>query len=248
MPPEHPDPELLAAIAAGERPDAATASHLEGCEPCTVTLRELGDVTRRLGLLGTPTETPGEEVWERVRGAALDADADPGAVPLRPVPTPVPAAGAPRRRVALAAVAGLAAGLVLGAVGIRLATPDPGGPDDDAPAAAEPGVVVARADLAPLTGDGPRGSASLVRGPERARLWVELPSGGGGDVPRQVWLLDDRADVVAVGLLGDGQAGVFDVPLDVIESHQVVDVSAEPLDGDPAHSGDTLFRGALVAG
>lgn len=72
---------------------------------------------------------------------------------------------------------------------------------------------------------------------------------GEGDL--ELWLIEPDAtgrplDVAPIGLLrGDG-AGVYTVP-DTVDprSHYVVDISIEPRDGDPAHSGDSILRGAL---
>jgi len=70
----------------------------------------------------------------------------------------------------------------------------------------------------------------------------------------ELWLIEPDAtgrpaDVAPVGVLrGDG-AGVYTVPDEVDpRSHYVVDISIEPRDGDPAHSGDSILRGALDTG
>ncbi len=44
----------------------------------------------------------------------------------------------------------------------------------------------------------------------------------------------------------DGASGTFTVPdgLD-LSRYDLVDVSAEPYDGNPAHSGDSIIRGKL---
>jgi hypothetical protein len=63
-----------------------------------------------------------------------------------------------------------------------------------------------------------------------------------------VWLIDrDVTRLVSLGVL-TGSEGRFAVPpsLDLTE-FPVVDVSDEPLDGDPAHSGRSIIRGLLDA-
>ena len=63
-----------------------------------------------------------------------------------------------------------------------------------------------------------------------------------------MWLLKpDVSGLVSLGML-DGTTGEFAVPagLDLAE-FPVVDVSDEPLDGEPAHSGVSVVRGALDA-
>ena len=68
-----------------------------------------------------------------------------------------------------------------------------------------------------------------------------------GDV-REVWLIrSDASGLVSLGLL-DGSTGRFVVPDGIdVDEFNLVDVSAEPVDGDPAHSGDSIVRGELSA-
>ncbi len=50
--------------------------------------------------------------------------------------------------------------------------------------------------------------------------------------------------VAEVGL--EGTEGRLPIPASVdLDDYAVVDVSAEPLDGDPTHSGDSIVRGIL---
>ena len=51
--------------------------------------------------------------------------------------------------------------------------------------------------------------------------------------------------MVSLGILA-GDSGIFAVPrgLDLAD-YPVVDVSFEPLDGQPAHSGESIARGIL---
>jgi RNA polymerase sigma-70 factor (ECF subfamily) len=47
-------------------------------------------------------------------------------------------------------------------------------------------------------------------------------------------------------LTGIGDEGRFTFPVGLdLDDFAVVDVSAEPFDGDPAHSGDSILRGEL---
>ena len=86
------------------------------------------------------------------------------------------------------------------------------------------------------------------------RLSGQGLSAVGGADDLELWLIEPDAtgrpaDVAPVGLLrGDGD-GVYTVPETVDpRSHYVVDISIEPRDGDPAHSGDSILRGALDPG
>ncbi|MGV8896663.1 MAG: anti-sigma factor domain-containing protein [Rhodoglobus sp.] len=88
-------------------------------------------------------------------------------------------------------------------------------------------------------------------------LVEELPGGGrvielsltiSGEVSgyREVWLItSDASELVSLGVV-DGISGTFIVPegLD-LSRYDLVDVSSEPYDGNPAHSGDSIVRGKL---
>ena len=52
--------------------------------------------------------------------------------------------------------------------------------------------------------------------------------------------------LVALGVLPEGDVGEFEVPQGLLdEGYRIVDISVEPDDGDPTHSGDSIVRGAL---
>jgi hypothetical protein len=113
------------------------------------------------------------------------------------------------------------------------------------------GDVVATARLEPLPQWDATGSAALVVEPGGARrLDVDLTAGGDPADPggfHEVWLLTtDVSGLVSLGVL-DGATGSFPIPAGLdLAQFPVVDVSLEPLDGDPAHSGDSVVRGSLA--
>jgi hypothetical protein len=138
-----------------------------------------------------------------------------------------------RPAVAVAAAVAIAL-VVLGAAGGALLTR--GG------AGAGGGREVA---LAPV-GDGPRGAhadARLARA--SMQLTVSgLPRVGGGGF-YEVWMLRDPAHLVALGSFRVGPGGRARVDLPVTASARrfpVLDISREPADGDPAHSGHSVLR------
>ena len=65
---------------------------------------------------------------------------------------------------------------------------------------------------------------------------------------REVWLIDANVEgMVSLGIL-DGSSGQFVIPDGVeVGDFPIVDVSWEPLDGDPTHSGDSIVRGQIEA-
>ncbi|MFK4837254.1 anti-sigma factor domain-containing protein, partial [Microbacterium sp. ZW T2_14] len=77
-------------------------------------------------------------------------------------------------------------------------------------------------------------------------LTVSLKDSDDRDGFREVWLITaDASALVSLGEL-DGRKGTFVVPADVdLRDYVLVDISQEPLDGDPTHSGDSIVRGQL---
>ena len=181
------------------------------------------------------------ESLEAVPAGGWPSDA-PDAVP--PLP-PLPGLAGPRRlgsrapRPALAAAAAVAVLAVGVAIGLLVAR----GGGDDAPAE---GPVLALSRLGDA-GTAARGEARVVGG-DGGALRVDVsalaPSDGGAFY--ELWLLDDADRMVSLGAFrvpASGRAEI-DVPLPVpVTDFRYIDVSREPDDGDPAHSGDSVLRG-----
>ena len=166
-------------------------------------------------------EQPPADLWDRIADAAAPA---PDVVPLDR------ARG--RRRAPWLLGAAAAAVLAVVALAVTL-----GGQDE--------GSVVASAPLDRLGPSG-TGDAELVEEDGDLVLHVETAGLDPGDGFLEVWVID--ADVTKLVSLGPSRPdGTYDLPpgLDP-EDFPVVDVSVEPLDGDPAHSGDSVLRGRLT--
>jgi len=75
---------------------------------------------------------------------------------------------------------------------------------------------------------------------------VTLSAESDQDTFREVWLItEDASALVSLGVL-DGDEGTFRVPSGVdLRDYVLVDISQEPVDGDPNHSGDSIVRGEL---
>lgn len=259
----HVDDDVLALLALGEAagtPDER--AHVARCERCAAEVAALGQVVSLAKESGGELVAPAPHVWDRVaaeldlgtEAAGADEPAASTALPAG-LPTELPAGlpaepSAPssdevvvpiaRRRTSWAWVAGAAAaGVVVGGAGVGwVASRD----DDRA-------EVVASAALDPLPGWDAEGTARVEVRPDGERvLVVTVADGQADDGFREVWLLrPDVSGLVSLGTL-TGDSGRFDLPpgLD-LDEFSVVDVSLEPFDGDPAHSGDSIVRGPLDA-
>jgi hypothetical protein len=229
-------------------PDATPDSvreHVESCPDCTDRLAALFDV-RRLAS-GEPLVAPPARVREQVLAQVGGRPEPSEEQAVRPVPLQVaspPDVPRPRHRVPVWA-AGLAAGIALVAgLGLgRMTLDDAASPEADAP-----GAVVAAADLTALDSTAGRGVARAVETDDTITLRVQASELGEDDGFHEVWLINvDGERMVALGVLADGDAGEFQVPRGLLdEGYLIVDISVEPEDGDPTHSGVSLARGELV--
>ena len=92
------------------------------------------------------------------------------------------------------------------------------------------------------------GSAEVEQSRDGTRtLTVTLEGEAEADDYREVWLIrNDGAALISVGVL-EGESGSFPIPDGVdLAEYDLVDISFEPIDGDPAHSGDSIVRGQLA--
>jgi hypothetical protein len=208
-----------------EADDDATRAEAELAE-----LRALG---ARLGSSPVEWDEPPADLWARI-SAAVGEPHDSAArtaesraaeiVPLRPTHHA-------RRNWLLASAAAVivVVGTVVGLVALS------GGDDTD---------VVAATALERL-GDRGSGNAELLDDDGRLELRVDTTDLDPGDGFLELWMIDPTVTrLVSLGPLRPD--GVYELPpgLDPGE-FPVVDVSIEPLDGNPAHSGDSVLRGQL---
>jgi anti-sigma-K factor RskA len=265
----HCTPERLSLAALREPLPADDAAHLESCAQCR---EELASLRRGVDLLAVPqlaapgaAVLPPPSVWAGIaaatgvttapRAEALAAAAPPPpvAVPAAPpppvaappappaaAPEPAPAAVVPlrtrRSRLLLAAAAALVVGVGIGAGAVALGTGD-----DD-------GLAVAAAALDPLGDSDASGEARVVeRDDGTLVLEVDLTATDPQDGFYEVWLLDEAVeDLVSLGVVRGGGEVALTLPSTIdLGEYPVVDVSVEPLDGDPGHSGFSVARGTL---
>lgn len=221
----HCEPQTLSLIALGEQPSAEDALHLVTCDSCRrdwESMRATVEVARDLD--DDELLTPPDHVWAAI---AEEISADSGTVvPMRS-----------RRRtapwIALAAAVGVVLGGVIGASVMRSAPPE----------------IVASVPLEPLAEYSAAGTASVEVVDGTEMLAVDVSGLPPTDGYFEVWLLaPDASSMIALGTLGAGESTVLPLPAGVsLADYPVVDISAEPYDGDPAHSTDSVVRGTLPA-
>lgn len=233
----HLDPEILALLALGE--DAASATdrlHLAGCPGCRAEVRRFARPVAATRETDEQLADPGPRVWAGIVEALR---LDPGLAddPFeRSGPRPVAPPERRVRRGVVAIVAAAAAVLLIGGVGVGLLD------------ARHDAQRIATATLQAFPGwQGSSGTAVLERLPNGHRV-VEVSTTvqPDGRTDHEVWLMTAGATrLVSLGLL-HGTSGTFAVPTGVdVSRFRLVDVSDEPRDGNPAHSGESIVRGAL---
>jgi hypothetical protein len=238
---DHADPDQLAGLALDptDGPDDVR-EHAATCPECAGMLAAFTGVRRRAGadaLVAPPA---------RVRAQVL-ADVRAGDLP-EPVALPVQAEQPPRSGIPLWLAAVAAALALLAGVGLgRWGTGATEAPEAVVPPV-DTGTVVAAATLTALDSDADRGEARAVQSEDTFTIRVSATELGDEPGVREVWLINvDGVRMVSIGLLAAGDDGEFAVPMELIdEGYRIVDISVEPDDGDPTHSGVSLARGELA--
>lgn len=265
---QHVEPDVLALVALGEpAADDAERAHLAQCPECAREVAGYAEAatTARSVTAADAIVQPPASVWAAVRaelgldpalepdGAVHRAAASESSGSTVPTVPGVPGGQAERRQGSrgregsqglrrpvpwLAAAA--AAGVLVGGGGVAWWSAQDRGPS---------AAVVAETALEALPGWDASAEARVHdRGDGTRELVLTLR--GGEDVAgyREVWLIDlDVTRLVSLGVL-EGSEGTFVLPADLdLAEFPVVDVSDEPYDGDPAHSGVSIVRGVFDA-
>ncbi|MGN6442718.1 MAG: anti-sigma factor [Arthrobacter sp.] len=267
----HLDPEQLSLLALyDDWEDPAGREHLLACPQCAA---DYAALRRTVEAVKTTPDTsrlsvPGPQVWagihrelglgESVRedplageppredGATPAVTAAHGdAAPSNVVPMPARPEGARTKRArskaawwlrpgAWMATAAAAVLVVAGAVWALNRPPQP--------------RELAEAQLTPLAQHSAAGSAKVVSAADGSRsLEVSLDKDEAKGY-QEVWLIaPDLSKLVSLGVM-NSTSGTFQVPAGLdLSQYPVVDVSDEPMDGNPAHSTVSIARGTLTS-
>ena len=245
--PQHCDPDVLDQAAMGTLPlSDSDRAHVAECEECTETLTALGHVVAiARGAAGMELVEPPPSVWQGITAQVSRAETPAAQATVVSLPGRSRTRRGWARWTPLAVAA--AVGLVIGGVLTGVVT------SNREPVAPTP-TVVASADLTPLPGQpvdpGAAGSAVIKRVDGKDVLVLDttgLPRTGGF---YEVWLMDPTtAGLISLGSVGYGdQQTSLVLPANVrLDQFSVVDISDEPMDGNPAHSTVSVLRGKLSA-
>jgi anti-sigma-K factor RskA len=230
----HLDPDQIALLAMDEPVATDTdRAHLAECRICAGELAEMRHAAAvgRTTIVDSELEAPPDRVWSRIAEELNLAEVPRDSV--RPASEAKPRPRRGRVLWVLAASLVLVTGIGFGVWRVS-ATVRP--------------TEVAEASLQPFP-DHP--TASGTADVEKARngtltLQVTLKSAPKPDSYREVWLIrNDAGALISLGILED-TTGTFPIPEGVdLAEYSLVDVSVEPIDGNPSHSGDSIVRGEL---
>ncbi len=255
----HPDQDDLALLAFGEAAHEVRA-HVAVCAQCqaeVVSLSAVVSLARAAGPLDQPrppaavltaimseleptAAAPSPSVPRARLAAPSPSDTPSPSAPPVPLSAPTHArpAGPSRTVTWLLGAAAAGAALTWGTLSLL----DTG---DDA------GTLVAQTTLESLDAQAGAGATAEIRERDGERVLVvqtdALPETADGYV--EVWLLaPDVSGMVTVGLMSSNRAE-FALPADLsLAAYPLVDVSLESFDGDPTHSGTSLWRGDIESG
>jgi hypothetical protein len=200
-------------------------------EPTHDDLADLRRLATRLQPDQVTWEQPPAGLWDRI---AAEAHVEPIATsaPIGDESVVVPLQH--RRRTHTAVwLLGAAAAIMLVVAGVVVATSGGDG-----------GTVVAQAPLDPLGATG-SGRAELLDDGGTLSLHVETSDLDAGDGFLELWVIDPSVSrLVSLGPLRPD--GTYELPAGLdLREFPIVDVSVEPIDGDPTHSGNSVLRGQL---
>lgn len=241
----HLSEDRLVDLALGDVPTPDEQDHLQSCRHCTSSYAELQSTASAVRRAAPQAlVTPPARVWDAIR-AELEAASDRGLDGDSTTRGDAYDLGGRRRGLPPSTTWLLAAacilGIILGVGGSTLV-----GRLSERPQPGE--TTVAQAPLSPLDAEETTGFATLVARDGGLRLDVPELGLDPGDGFLEVWLINrDLTRMISIGVIPvDATEVVLPVPQRLIdEGYVIVDISREPFDDQPAHSGETLVLGEL---
>lgn len=183
-----------------------------------------------------------DHLWDGIAATAFDEPAhatetSPEATAEAPTPPVDLSRERERRRPAWLGLVAAAAALVVAVGGVVWTTVR--GPDT---------VPLATFHMEALRPDAPAAvSGRIVARDGQRRVDLDLTDlPASEDAFYELWLLDlEEGQLLSLGPVGD--TGSYVVPAAVdLGTYPTIDVSVEPTDGDPTHSGDSILRGPIT--
>jgi len=239
----HLDDDVLAGFAVGEARDRSSSEHLAQCADCRARAEDFARLVTGLtdGGERVTLESPPEHVWRGVRSEVITFEADSrGGVDGLPR---VALLSSKRRKVRT-----WSAGWVAGAAATAGVVGGIGGTLWLSGITSAPGeTTVASAPLADLATEASAGQAHVeVRDDGTRVLVVDTDYSQVADASIEVWMIDTEVEgMISLGYLSSDH-GEFVIPSGFdYSAYPIVDISIEPNDGNPAHSGESITRGIL---
>ena len=188
---------------------------------------------------------PPADLWSRIEAEVSDTPA----VEQQPL-APVVTLDSWRRFSPATLLVGAVAAVFVLVVGFTLGTR----PADSPTAVASAELTFDPVNFDPLGSDA---QAEVVLVDDGGTLRIDvakssLPRPSGEDADLELWLIEpdangNPAELVSLGLVDPDRPGDFAVPATADPSvFSVVDISVEPRDGVPTHSGRSILRGSLA--
>jgi anti-sigma-K factor RskA len=240
----HLSPDRLADSALGidDPLTAAEQNHLASCAECRNELGELSRIAHLGRQAVAPQLVPTDAIWQSIQVQLVSqvtapaitepaAEPPPSAATIAELPRPTP-----RLRSWFLVAAAAAFGLIIGA-GITTVV------------VRDRVEVTSSTSLESLPGQTGQGIAELIRDRGRPELRVQIDAPPSPDRYREVWLINtDSQRMYPLGVLPDDGRAIYLLPPALagqLQGFNIVDVSIEPYDGNPAHSRESQVRGTL---
>ena len=264
----HLDPDRLSLLALyDDWLDEDGRKHLRSCSVCSADYAALRRAVNAVKTRpdASSLEAPGAQVWagiHRELGLSQAVQEDPlapaGRTARIPLPGPAPEASQPREPTKLPE-ATQPREPMRAARFPRRSTPWWQRPSTWLAAAAtlllagaavwslnQAPIPLAQAELTPLAQHSATGSAKVVRASDGSRTLEVRLSKDEAQGYQEVWLIaPDLSQLISLGVM-NADSGTFAVPAGLeLADFPIVDVSDEPLDGNPAHSSVSIVRGTL---